>query len=164
MAGLFLLTALLVAVQASLLPVIVPQLIFYPALLALVVLSFRLQRSWLLALALWTGLVSDMLYSEILGLHMLAYFIALVAVLEISRSWLDDLLLVCSLRVVAAIIIIEGLHAFVYYVRGFSDHLLRALQINTGLSLAANLLLFGLFLLILRLRGRDQIHTLLEGK
>src|SRR5690554_2675037 len=113
MAGLFLLAALLVAVQGSLLPVLVPQLLFYPALLALVVLSFRLQRNWVLGLAVWTGLVSDMLYGESLGLHMLTHFVALAAVLEISRSWLDDLLLVCGLRVVAAIIIIEVLQAFI---------------------------------------------------
>lgn len=163
-AGLFVLTFLLVAIQGSFLPLIVPQLYFYPALLALVVLSFRLERPWLLGLAIWTGLVTDMLYGESIGLHMFTHYVALAAALEISETWLDDLLLVCALRVVAVIIGVEIIQAVVFYVRGLSDNLFAALQINTGLSLAANLLLFGLFLLMLRLKGKDQIRMLLEGE
>ncbi len=158
----FILLALLVMVQGSLLPLWIPQLYFYPALLLLVIYTFRLERAWVLGLALWTGLVADMLYGEGVGLFMLTHYVAIAAAWGVPRHMLDYPLVVLGLRLFAAIAVHELVQMFIMYVTGAGENLFQALRISSGLVLLANTALFALLFLYLRLRGDDSIRRLLE--
>lgn len=157
---------LLVLLQGTLLPLAVPWLPLNPALLFLVFLSFRLQqRSQFLAAALWAGLVQDILFGEILGLFMLTSFIAAAVIWELKEGFLDNPVLTCGLRLIIATLIQELLIAFIFYIRGLEpNNLGHVLQVQAGLSLAGNLLLYFLVLAWLGLGGSQRIAAALEAK
>ena len=154
--------ALLVMVQGTLLPAIIPWLPLAPAFIYLIILSMRLERPYLLGAALWTGLVQDLLLGEMLGLSMLTNFVAMAIAWELKESFVENAVLTCGLRVVAATVQ-ELLISFVYYVRGLEHgNLLSILQVNAGLNLLSNLGLYLLLLAFLRLRGEGKVSALLE--
>lgn len=155
----------LVLVQGILLPVFIPWLPLAPAFLYLIVLSFRLDRPYLLGAALWTGLVQDILLGEMLGLTMLTNFVAMTIAWELKKSLFENAVFTCALRIVVATLVQELLIAFVYYIRGLgSGNLLLVLQINSGINLLSNLVLFILLLGWLRSRGEGKITAVLETK
>ncbi|MGI6364355.1 MAG: rod shape-determining protein MreD [Bacillota bacterium] len=155
--------ALLVMVQGTLLPAIIPWLPLAPAFIYLIILSMRLERPYLLGAALWTGLVQDLLLGEMLGLSMLTNFVAMAIAWELKESFVENAVLTCGLRVVAATLVQELLISFVYYVRGLEHgNLLSILQVNAGLNLLSNLGLYLLLLAFLRLRGEGKVSALLE--
>jgi rod shape-determining protein MreD len=156
---------LLIVFQSTLLPVIVPWLPLNPTFLFLVVLSFRLDRTLLLLAGLWAGLVQDVLLGEMLGLFMMANFIALAVIWELKEELLEDVILTCGLRVVVATLIHEVLMSFIYYIRGLEvARLLYILQLNAGITLLSNLVLYILLLAWLRTRGSGKIGALLEAR
>lgn len=159
----FAVLTVLVLLQGTLLPVIFPWLVLNPALVFLIILSFRFKRSYLLGAALWSGLVQDILMGEVLGLFMLTNFVAMVFVWELSDSLLDNRVLTGGLRVVVATLIQEALLTFVWYIRLNPENLMRFFQLNAGKNLLSNLMLYILLLLWLRSRGRDKIEAAMEA-
>ncbi len=154
---------LMVMVAGTLLQVFVPWLPLAPAYLYLIILSMRLERPYLLGAALWTGLVQDILLGEMLGLTMLTNFVAMAIVWEVKEEFLDNPILTCGLRVVAATLVQELLITFVYYIRGAeTGNLLAIFPVNAGVDLLANLGLYILYLAWLRLRGANKISAALE--
>lgn len=154
----------LVILQSTLLPVVFPWLPLAPAFVFLVVISLRFDRRFFLIAALWTGLVQDILLGEFLGLFMFLNFSSAALVWEIKKEWLDNLVLTGGLRLIAATLIQEFFMAFIFYIRGMAN-LTSALQINAGINLLSNLLLYILFLIIYKLRcRRDKLETVLEAK
>ncbi|MDD4657539.1 MAG: rod shape-determining protein MreD [Eubacteriales bacterium] len=154
----------LVILQSTLLPVVFPWLPLAPAFVFLVVVSLRLERRFFLIAALWTGLVQDILLGEFLGLFMLLNFISAALIWEIKNELLDNLVLTGGLRLIAATLIQEILMAFIFYIRGRAN-LGSALQINAGINLLSNLLLYILFMFISKLlRRRDKLEAVLEAK
>ena len=154
----------LVILQNTFLPVLFPWLPFMPAFVFLVVLSLRLERSFLLIAALWTGLVQDILIGEMLGLFMLLNFISVALAWEIKNEWLNNLVVTGGLRIIAATIIQEAAMAFILYIRT-RDNLASELQVNTGFSLLSNLLLYILLLVWYRVRHRGvNLESVLEAK
>lgn len=150
--------------QSSLFRVLFPWLPVAPALVFLIFVSLRMKRGTFLILSLWTGWVQDILFGEILGLFMLLYFISAVLVWEIKREWVDNLVLTGGLRLIGATLVQEILLVFIFYIRGVRN-LGFALQINAGKSLLSNLLLYALFLLVLKVCNRGQkLETVLEVK
>jgi len=144
------------------LPILFPALPMFPVFLYLTVLSMRLQRPYLLACALWAGLVQDVLVGQILGLSMLTNFVAMFVIWELKDSLLENTIMTCGLRLVVATLVQELLMGFLFYIRGLEpDNLLFILQINTGITLLSNLLLYFLFLALLRLRGQGKIAGVL---
>ncbi len=158
----FVLLAVLVMIQGSLLPLWLPRLYFYPALLLLAVYTFRLERPWVLGLALWTGLIADMLYGEGVGLFMLTHYAAMAVALTVPRHMLDYPRVVLGLRLFAALVVHELVQLVVMYVTGTGSDLFHALRVSSGLVLVANTALFALFLLYVHLRGGDSVRRLLE--
>ncbi|HCX78133.1 MAG TPA: rod shape-determining protein MreD [Firmicutes bacterium] len=154
----------LVIFQSTLLPVVFPWLPLMPAFVFLVVISLRLERRLLLIAALWTGLIQDILLGEFLGLFMLLNFISAALVWEIKNELFDNLVLTGGLRLIAATLIEEILMAFIFYIRGTAN-LGSMLQVNAGIHLLSNLLLYVLFLVIFKLRRRqDNLEAVLEAK
>jgi rod shape-determining protein MreD len=154
----------LVIFQSTLLPVVFPWLPLMPAFVFLVVISLRLERRLLLIAALWTGLIQDILLGEFLGLFMLLNFISAALVWEIKNELFDNLVLTGGLRLIAATLIQEILMAFIFYIRGTAN-LGSMLQVNAGIHLLSNLLLYVLFLVIFKLRRRqDNLEAVLEAK
>lgn len=154
----------LVILQSTLLPVVFPWLPLMPAFVFLVVISLRLERKLLLIAALWTGLIQDILLGEFLGLFMLLNFISAALVWEIKNELFDNLVLTGGLRLIAATLIEEILMAFIFYIRGTAN-LGSMLQVNAGIHLLSNLLLYVLFLVIFKLRRRqDNLEAVLEAK
>ena len=150
-----------VLLQGSVLPVIVPWLPFNPALILLVFASFKAPRNRLLALALWAGLLQDVMYGEVLGLSMLGLYLGFMAVHEIKTEFVDHPFTACALRLIIAVLIQELTYAFFFYIRGATG-LFAALQVNAGKSLLANLLLLGLAFLWLRFRNKKYLKGLME--
>ena len=156
---------LLIVFQGTFLPVIIPWLPLSPALLFLVILSFRLERTQLLVAGLWAGFVQDILLGQMLGLFMMANFLALIVIWELKEELLEDVIMTCGLRLIVATLIQEVLMTFIYYIQGWEPtRLLFVMQLNAGINLLSNLLLLGLLLAWLRMRGSDKIGTLLGGK
>lgn len=159
----FAVLTVLVLMQGTLLPVIFPWLVLNPALIFLIILSFRFKRSYLLWAALWSGLVQDILMGEVLGLFMLTNFIAMALIWELSDSLMDNRVLTGGLRVAVATLTQEALLAFVWYIRQNPENLIRFFQLNAGKNLLANIMLYILLLLYLRFRGREKIEAAMEA-
>ena len=154
----------LVILQNTFIPVLFPWLPFMPAFVFLVVLSLRLDRSFLLIAALWTGLVQDILIGEMLGLFMLLNFISMALAWEIKKEWLNNHVITGGMRVIAATLIHEIVMAFIMYIRT-RENLASVLQVNAGFSLLSNLLLYILLLLWYRVRHRGaNLEAVLEAK
>jgi rod shape-determining protein MreD len=154
----------LMILQSTLLPFIFPWLPLSPALVYLVVASLGKERKFLLTAALWTGLVQDILLGEVLGLFMLLNFISMILVLEIKYEIFDTYILTGGLRLIAATLIQDIIMAFILYIQGIPN-LGPALQINVGINLLSNLILYALFLIILKLRHPgDKLESVLEVK
>lgn len=157
--------ALLVILQTTLFPLLIPWLPLAPAFLYLVILSFRLQRTFLLVAALWTGLVQDILVGEIFGLTVFTNYVAMAVIWEFKDDLLDNVMVTCGVRVVIATLVQEFLTAFVYYVYSTgSGNIFNTLQISAGLNLLSNLLLYAIILLGLRMRGTEKVSAFLEAK
>jgi len=102
---------------------------------------------------------------EILGLFMLANFLAMSIIWEFKKGWLDNAVLTCGLRLVIATLTQEILMTLVYYIRGLEQsNLSFVMQINAGNNLLSNLLLFVLLLAWLRIRGSGRVEAALEAK
>lgn len=154
----------LLLLQSTLLPVLFPWLPLTPAFVYLIVFSLRTDRRFFLIAALWLGLVQDILLGEFFGLYMFLNFISAFFVWEVKNDLLDNLVLTVGLRLIAATLIQEALLAFIFYIRRMA-RLGTALQINSGLSLLSNLLLYVLYLTFIKLcRRHEKLETELEGK
>lgn len=140
----------LALLESTLLPFIFPAFPLTPALVALVFVSLRFQRPYFLIAALWAGLIQDILLSEHLGLFMLLRFCGAALAWEIKNELIDNLVLTGMLRLIAMSLTQDVLTAFILYISGLRD-LGPALQINAGVNLLANLVLYGLFLLVIKL-------------
>jgi len=156
---------LLVIIQGTLLTVLVPWLPLAPAFIYLAILSLRLERPYLLAAALWTGLAQDILVGEMLGLTMLTNFVAMTIIWELKEEYLDNAVLTCGLRIAVATLVQELIIAFIYYIRGLeSGSLVQVLQINAGINLLSNLSLYILFMVWLKIRGAGKVAAVLGAK
>lgn len=154
----------LVIMQSTLLPLVFPWLPLAPALVYLVVASTRQPRNYLLIASLWTGLVEDILLGETLGLYMLLYFISMFLILEIKYEIIESYVLTVGLRLIAATLIQDILMAFIFYIQGIPN-LGPALQINAGINLLANIIVFIVYLLVIKVRHPgDTLESLLEVK
>lgn len=160
----FAVLTLLVILQGTLFPVLIPWLNITPAFVFLTLLSFRFSRTYLLTAALWAGLVQDLLMGEVLGLFMLTNFIAMAIAWELKEDFLDNRVLTVGLRIAVATLIQEVILGFSFYIRGLdSKSLLAVLQLSAGTNLLSNLILYILLLGWLRLRGSDKIEAALEA-
>lgn len=154
----------LVIMQSTLFPLIFPWLPLAPALVYLVAASLVQERRLLLSAALWTGLVQDVLLGEVFGLFMLLNFVSMFFILEIKYEVFDSHILTGGLRLIAATLIQDILMAFIFYIQGIPN-LGPALQINAGINLLSNLIIYILFLIILKLRHPgDKLESVLEVK
>lgn len=154
----------LVIMQSTLLPLVFPWLPLAPALVYLVVASTRQPRNFLLIASLWTGLVEDILLGETLGLYMLLNFISMFLILEIKYEIIESYVLTVGLRLIAATLIQDILMAFIFYIQGIPN-LGPALQINAGINLLANIIVFIVYLLVIKVRHPgDTLESLLEVK
>lgn len=154
----------LVILQSALLPLVFPWLPLAPALVCLVFASIRQERRFLLIASLWTGLVMDILLGEILGLYMLLNFVSMFIVLEIKYEVFESYILTVGIRLIAATLIQDVFMAFIFYIQGIPD-LIPALQINAGMHLLSNLILYLLSLLVIKLRHPgDKLESVLEVK
>lgn len=154
----------LVIIQSTFLPLVFPWLPLAPALVYLVMASMRQERKFLLIAALWTGLVQDILLGEVLGLFMLLNFISMFVILEIKYEIFDTYILTGALRLIAATLIQDIVMVFLLYIQGIPN-LGPALQVNVGINLLSNLILYAVFLIILKLRHPgDKLESVLEVK
>jgi len=157
--------ALLVILQGTLLPTVIPWVTLTPAFVFLAILSLRLPRYQLLLCALWTGLVQDVLLGEMFGLYMLTHFLAMAVIWELKEELLDNAILTGGLRLMAASMLQDLVIAFVCYVRGRGDSgLVLLLQTNAGTNLFSNLVMYIVYLSWLSLRGKHRIENVLEAK
>lgn len=150
--------------QSTILPSVFPGFPLTPVLVYLVFTSLRTERWLFLVVALWAGLLQDLLLGENLGLFMLLNFSSGVLVWEIKNELIDNLALTGMVRIIAMSLFQDIFMAFILFVQG-QPGLTPALKMNAGINLLENLLLYGLFLLLLKLfHPRTKLDLVLEEK